>query len=415
MATKAFKTKRPLDLPDADSVDRPMTLSEHILSAHPHPNMATGGSGEGSDALATHIRRRDMDSEGNVSDSPHLDTLGLQLFAGRTHNHDSVYSMLGHSHADLNEAIAQLQQSIGGSSSSSSIGLKQPLSDDTTRPLNTSDENSELVLTSRSYDLDKQIAGDFYLFIGSDEKYNKYGSSGTTYTETSVPVLNAPNDVAYPFVLTVLPGSVRKVENSDGNPATSVYQIMQKIVDNAGKSWVRFGIATGSQIVENVEVTTLRFTIPDLISQADLDSLSEREDYAELTDQYALLTDYAISGSYKYNQFSQRFVNTSDSTRELTIGFDNGVVVFNILVDNNVVGTFTTNITTSLEDVLSSMTEVGEALKNLSGLTLSVNDTVISDLILDADLSTYVYTELEEQTRYEVTSYTFGAWTSAVM
>ena len=82
-----------------------LTLMDHILSSNPHPNQTISGGGASdtniTDRYNQHVSPRTQAGDGTVTDSPHLDTRGNQLFAGSNHNHDSRYAALQHNHDEL--------------------------------------------------------------------------------------------------------------------------------------------------------------------------------------------------------------------------------------------------------------------------------------------------------------------------
>lgn len=219
-----------------------LTLMDHILSANPHPNQDLAGGGSGSageltDRFNQHIAGRTQSSTGEVTNSPHVDQDGKQLFAGSrhrhdgqyadyVHQHDELYSKLGHTH-DSYVTREQLYAALG-KDGSESADVVSPTSDITYH------DGTEKVKTA-TIDYNTIIKNATYLIDLYQYRYYATADDTTTKLQT-ITVANGPVTESYPHELRMVYGRSR-------DESTVKYLSRQTVTTADGRMFLRSGTA----------------------------------------------------------------------------------------------------------------------------------------------------------------------------
>lgn len=249
----SFPLRRPSTTYGIGDTASGLTLIDHILSANPHPNQTTAGGGSGSageleDRYNQHIANRTQSSTGEVTDSPHKDQNGDQLFAGYKHHHDSSYASITHNHDDRYAKLVhthdnyitqdQLYAALG-KSTDEAVDVVMPT------PVISYHGETEKVKES-SIDYNTIIKNGTYLI----EPYQYYyypNETDTTAVLATAAINNGPITTGYPHELRMVYGRSR-------DESTIKYLGRQTVITNDGKLYVRTGTADLSQGVTSQQL-----------------------------------------------------------------------------------------------------------------------------------------------------------------
>ena len=272
-----------------------LTLIDHILSANPHPNQNISGGGASdtniTDRYNQHVSPRTQAGDGTVTDSPHLDTRGNQLFAGSNHNHDSRYAALQHNHDELyapidhTHSIYVTRDELYGSGS----GAANELDMISPSPVITYYPETEKV-DRVVIDYNQVVQNKTYLI--QPYQYDRYPAADSNATELATTnILNGPVTTDYPHELRMIYGRSRDV-------SAVRYHGRQTVTTTKGVIYLRDGEATvGNGLSE--ELTDIKVDL--LVRVNGVVSGVVEIDGVRMS----------LSGTYTYDSVSQVYVRSS--------------------------------------------------------------------------------------------------------
>ena len=222
-----------------------LTLIDHILSANPHPNQAAvGGSGSAGgleDRYNQHIANRTQSATGEVTDPPHKDQNGNQLFAGYKHRHDSSYASITHNHDDRYAKLGHTHDNyITQDQLYAALGKNTGEAADMVMPTPVTSYHGETEKVKESViDYNAIIKNGTYL-IAPYQYYYYPSESDTTAVLTTIAINNGPTTTGYPHELRMVYGRSR-------DASAVKYLGRQTVTTGDGHLYIRTGTADLSQ------------------------------------------------------------------------------------------------------------------------------------------------------------------------
>ena len=299
----------------AGSKSNGLTLIDHILSANPHPNQTTAGGGSGSageleDRYNQHIANRTQSSTGEVTDSPHKDQNGDQLFAGYKHHHDSSYASITHNHDDRYAKLVHTHDNyITQDQLYAALGKSTDEAIDVVMPTPVTSYHGETEKVKESViDYNAIIKNGTYL-ITPYQYYYYPNESDTTASLATVTINNGPVATGYPHELRMVYGRSR-------DETAVKYLGRQTVTTSDGSLYVRTGTAdlsqgvTSNQLAIVVNLSLRVNAIPSSVITIDEQRFSLAGTYAyDATSQHYQRLNYPIidteSGAVlRYEPFS---------------------------------------------------------------------------------------------------------------
>lgn len=231
-----------------------LTLIDHILSANPHPNQTTAGGGSGSageleDRYNQHIANRTQSATGEVTDSPHKDQNGDQLFAGYKHHHDSSYASITHNHDDRYAKLVHTHDNyITQDQLYAALGKNTGEAADVVMPTPVTSYHGETEKVKESViDYNAIIKNGTYL-IAPYQYYYYPNESDTTAVLTTIAINNGPTTTGYPHELRMVYGRSR-------DASAVKYLGRQTVTTGDGHLYIRTGTAGLSQGVTSEQLS----------------------------------------------------------------------------------------------------------------------------------------------------------------